>query len=83
MTVDTKTIVPMTDANRNFSKVVHLVDENGMAVIMKNNKPKYIVVGFDEYDAVSSAVQMRKCKIDALADDVIDRNFEAFSVLAK
>lgn len=83
MTVDTKTIVPMTDANRNFSKVVHLVDENGMAVIMKNNKPKYVVVSFDEYDAVSSAVQMRKNRIDALADSVIDRNFEALSVLAK
>ena len=38
MLVNTKTIVPMTDANQNFSKVVHTVDENGMAVIIKNNK---------------------------------------------
>ncbi len=83
MMVNTKTIVPMTDANRNFSKVVHLVDENGMAVIMKNNKPKYIVVGFDEYDTISAAMQMRKEKINSAADNIIDKNFEAFLELAK
>lgn len=33
MNVDTKVLVPMTDANQNFSKVVKIVDENGMAVI--------------------------------------------------
>ena len=38
MTVDTNVLVPMTDANQNFSKVVRLVDETGLAVIMKNNK---------------------------------------------
>lgn len=31
MMVNTNNIVPMTDANQNFSKVVRLVDENGMA----------------------------------------------------
>jgi len=83
MMVNTKTIVPMTDANQNFSKVVHLVDENGMAVIMKNNKPRYIVVGFDEYDSISAAIQMRKEKINAAADSIIDKNLEAFRELAK
>lgn len=83
MMVNTKTIVPMTDANQNFSKVVHLVDENGMAVIMKNNKPRYIVVGFDEYDSISAAMQMRKEKINAAANSIIDKNMEAFRELAK
>ena len=49
MTVDTNLLVPMTDANQNFSKVARMVDEDGMAVIMKNNKPRYVVVDFDEY----------------------------------
>ncbi len=83
MMVNTKTIVSMTDANQNFSKVVHLVDENGMAVIMKNNKPRYIVVGFDEYDSISAAMQMRKEKINAAANSIIDKNMEAFRELAK
>ena len=83
MMVNTKTIVPMTDANQNFSKVVRMVDENGMAVIMKNNKPRYVVVDFDEYEAVASAIQMRKAKISDTADKIIDENIEAFTELAK
>ena len=83
MMVNTKTIVPMTDANQNFSKVVHIVDENGMAVIMKNNKPRYVVVDFEEYDNISAAMQMRKEKINAVADKIINENIEAFSELAK
>ena len=60
-----------------------IVDENGMAVIMKNNKPRYVVVDFSEYDSISAAMQMRREKIDSVADKIIDENIEAFSELAK
>lgn len=83
MMIDTNVIVPMTDANQNFSKVTRIVDMDGMAVIMKNNKPRYIVVDFDEYETVSAAIQMRKQKIDAVADSIIDENIEALLELAK
>jgi len=83
MTVNTNTLVPMTDANQNFSKVVRLVDENGIAVIMKNNKPRYVIVDFDEYDAINSALQMRKAKIEAVSDKILEDNLEAFTELAK
>ena len=81
--VDNPVIVPMTDANQNFSKVTRIVDMDGMAVIMKNNKPRYIVVDFDEYETVSTAIQMRKQKVDAVTDSVIDENMEALLELAK
>ena len=48
MMVNTSALVPMTEANQNFSKVTRLVDEAGLAVILKNNKPRYIVVDFEE-----------------------------------
>ena len=83
MMINTDLIVPMADANQNFSKVTRIVDEDGMAVIMKNNKPRYIVVDFEEYDKISIAMQMRKQRIDAVADNVIDENMEAFLELAK
>ena len=51
MLVNTNLLVPMTDANQNFSKVVRMVDEEGMAVILKNNKPRYVVVDFEEYES--------------------------------
>lgn len=83
MFVDTNTIVPMTDANQNFSRVVRIVDENGMAVIMKNNKPRYVVVDFGEYDNISAAMQMRREIIDRTAEGIIDKNMDAFLELAK
>ena len=83
MMINTNLIIPMTDANQNFSRVTRIVDEDGMAVIMKNNKPRYIVVDFEEYDKISIAMQMRKQRIDTVADNVIDENMEAFLELAK
>ena len=41
MTVDTNTMISITEANQNFSKVARVVDEHGTAVILKNNVPKY------------------------------------------
>lgn len=83
MMVNTNYLVPMTEANQNFSRVVRIVDESGLAVILKNNKPKYVVVDFDEYDNIASAMQMRKAIINGIADNIIDENMEAFLELAK
>ena len=70
----------MTDANQNFSKVVCLVDEQGTVVILKNNKPRYAVVDFSEYDSFQA---YRRSLVDQTADRVIEENLEAFQELAK
>lgn len=83
MMVNTDNLISMKEANQNFSRVVHTVDENGMAVILKNNKPRYIVVDFEEYEAVRAVLQMRKEKIEKIADSILENNMEAFTELAK
>lgn len=83
MTVDTSTLVPMTEANQNFSKVTRLVDEAGLAVILKNNKPRYIVVDFEEYAALQAARAARKQKVEVVADQLIAENLEELQELAK
>lgn len=83
MMVNTSALVPMTEANQNFSKVTRLVDEAGLAVILKNNRPRYIVVNFEEYEEIQSARAARKQKIEAMADQMISDNLEAFQELAK
>ena len=83
MMIDTNLLVPMTDANQNFSKVVRMVDKDGMAVILKNNQPRYVVVDFSEYEMIASAMQMRKAKIAEAADAILEENMEAFLELAK
>ena len=80
MVVDTDILVSMTEANQNFSKVVRTVDENGMAVILKNNKPKYMVVDFTEYEEIKKA---REKMLADTAKQLINENMEAFKELAK
>ena len=80
MNIDTNVIVPMTEANQNFSKVVRIVDKNGMAVIMKNNKPRYMVVNFSEYNEIQTA---RRKLFNEAAESVINDNMEALREIAK
>ena len=54
MKIDTNTIVPISLANQNFSKVARLVDQYGSAVIMKNNTPRYIIYEFNQADTMQA-----------------------------
>ena len=74
MMVNTDTLVSMTEANQNFSKV---------AVILKNNKPFYIVVDFKEYEEIKAIQESRKRKIAEMTEQLIEDNKEAFLELAK
>ena len=83
MMVDTKNLVPMTEANQYFSRVVRMVDESGLAVILKNNKPRYIVVDFGEYEQIQTLRALRARQIGQEADRLLEENQEAFRELAK
>ncbi|MBR5272188.1 MAG: type II toxin-antitoxin system Phd/YefM family antitoxin [Clostridia bacterium] len=83
MMIKSECLVPMTEANQNFSKVTRAVDENGMAVILKNNRPRYVVVDFEQYNTMEAAMQMRQDMIDSAADGLLEENIEAFLELAK
>lgn len=65
MLINTDVLIPMTDANQNLSKVVRLVDEQGAVVILKNNKPRYAVISFSEYDGF---LEYQKSMNDQTAD---------------
>ena len=80
MTIDTNTMVSITEANQNFSKVARLVDEKGSAVILKNNVPKYLVIDFSKADdnAIASDEDVL-----SISKRLIEQNREAYEVLAK
>lgn len=80
MTIDTKSIVSITDANQNFSKVARLVDELGSAVIMKNNVPRYLVIDFSKAD---NQENFSDETVLELSKKIIEENREAYEVLAK
>ncbi len=80
MKIDTKTMVSITEANQNFSKVARLVDEMGSAIIMKNNAPKYVIHEFNQSDEDDSLTQEEIMK---LHEKYIKINDEAYKKLAE
>ena len=80
MNIDTKTIIPISVANQNFSKVARLVDQYGSAVIMKNNVPRYIIYEFSQADTLQAASDD-----DVLASSMklMQRNAHVYEELAK
>ena len=80
MLINTDSIVSITEANQNFSKVAKLVDKTGSAVILKNNVPKYIVL---EYKQVEKDASVSDEELLAVSKKFIDNNREAYEVLAK
>ncbi len=80
MNIDTNTIVPISLANQNFSKVARLVDQYGSAVIMKNNTPRYIIYEFNQADAMQTASDD---DVIASSMKLMQRNEHVYEELAK
>ena len=80
MTIDTNTMISITEANQNFSKVTKVVDEHGSAVILKNNVPRYIVVDFSKVEKEKIAVTE---DVLSISERLIKQNMEVYKVLAK
>ena len=80
MTINTKNIVSITEANQNFSRVARLVDENGAAVILKNNVPRYLVV---EFSQAEQEQQSDEESLQAISNRLIQKNRKAYEELAK
>lgn len=80
MLVNTQKMVSITEANQNFSRIAKLVDEDKSVIIMKNNKPKYVLLDFDQFNREAFSDNE---KLDAIADRVLSENITAFRELAK
>lgn len=80
MMINSNTMVSITEANQNFSKVARLVDEQGSAVILKNNVPRYLVIEFSQVEQLQAAQDE---DIMQLSTMLIKQNRAAYEELAK
>ena len=78
MKIDTNNLVSITEANQNFSKVVKTVEQNGNVIILKNNKPQYVVSKFDE-NKFSADMEI----LAVIAKMILTEHSKAFKELAK
>lgn len=80
MVINTDNLVSITEANQNFSRVARMVDENGAAVILKNNVPRYVLM---EFSQVEDEQQAKDEDILEISKRLIAKNKQAYEVLAR
>ena len=78
MMVSTKNLVSISEANQNFSKVARMVEKNSNVLILKNNKPEFILSKFDEAQTLNNSDY-----IELVARRILDKHIKAFMELAK
>ena len=79
MNVSTDSLVSITEANQNFSRVARLVDERGAVIILKNNVPRYLLV---EFNSAEKAQLVANEDVMAISQRLIEKNRQAYEVLA-
>ena len=80
MQINTNTIVSVTEANQNFSRVTRIAEANGQAVIFKNNRPKFLLIDVESSPVLELSDDE---KIDIVAARILNRFRPAFEELAK
>lgn len=80
MNINTNNLISITEANKNFSKVARLVDENGSAVILKNNVPRYLIIEFGQAEKEQAASDE---DVMSISKRLIAKNRQAYEALAK
>lgn len=80
MQIDASTIISVTEANQNFSKVTRIAEEYGQAVIFKNNRPRYMLIDLENSPVLDMTDDE---KIDVVAARILKRFKPAFEELAK
>lgn len=80
MKINVNNLISITEANQNFSRVARLVDENGTAVILKNNTPRYVILEYSQFQDEEFA---KDSEIEEVGKKILNRNKKAFEELSK
>ena len=80
MMINTDQMISISEANQNFSRVARMVDQEGQAIILKNNVPRYLVIEFSQAEQEQVAADE---DVRAISKRLIGKNRQAYEELAK
>lgn len=63
MNPDTQMMLPISEANKDFSYVMHLADSYGRVVLLKDNKPKYLLIDLEQESLICDLSEEEKKEI--------------------
>ena len=80
MNKDMASSLSVTEANQNFSKAEKRATANGSVVLLKRNRPKYLLIDLDANPQIEMTDDE---KIDFVARRILNNHRHAFEVLAQ
>ena len=81
MNPDAQMMVPISEADKDFSRVMHMVDSYGCVVILKDNKPKYLLIDLDQESLIYHLTE--KEKLEIASKRIMKQSKPAYEELAK
>ena len=81
MNLDSKMVVSFSQAKKNFSHATRIADSYGRAVILKDNKPKYLLIDLKQESLTYDLTDEEKLEI--ASKRILKQYKPAFEELAK
>ena len=63
MNPDAQVMVPISEADKEFSRVMHMADSYGRIVILKDNKSKYLLIDLEQEALIYDLTEEEKLEI--------------------
>ena len=81
MLINTNDMFSVSAANQNFSVITRKVDKDGKAILLKNNKPKYVVLDINSAEVLFDLTEDERFEI--ITKRILEKYLPAFKELAK
>ena len=81
MNPDAQMMVPISKADKDFSRVMNVADCYGRVVILKDNKPKYLLIDLDQEALIYDLTEEERLEI--ASKRIMNQHRPAFEELAK
>jgi antitoxin Phd len=76
MNINIESLVSISEANQNFSRVARLADEKGTVIILKNNAPRYVLLDYGLFRQNTVADDEN---VDAAASRILAKHIHRFA----
>ena len=81
MKPDPPMMVPISEADKDFSRVMHIADIHCRVVILKDHKPKYLLIDLEQEALIYDLTEEEKLEI--ASKRILKQYKPAFEELAK
>ena len=81
MNLDVPMMISISEANDDFSRVTRTADKYGRVIILKNNKPKYLLIDLEQESLIYDLTDEEKLEI--VSKRILKQYKPAFEELAK